>query len=144
MRRFKVSRPLIVAVLGGLLSLGCYSAAPLRVQVQSRGENQQACVRTTDRVFADAGFERIRTMMGVDMFYTPRTNPGAYLALGWGIGAWVNRDGLSDTCAVTLQALSPDPEPARQRPFTSQRGRYFDATVRDMAQRLELAFAPPR
>lgn len=144
MGRSKVFRPLTAAVLGGVLSLGCYSAAPLRLQVRSDAEDQRECVRTTDRVFADAGFERVRTMMGVDMFYTPRTSPGAYVALGWGIGAWINRDRPSESCAVTIQALSDDLSPGRHHPFTSQRGEEFDATVRDMAQRLELAFAPAR
>ncbi|HXU60216.1 MAG TPA: hypothetical protein VN962_00845, partial [Polyangia bacterium] len=163
MDRLKVSRPLAAAVVCAALSIGCYTAAPLRLQVRSGDDDHSACVRTTDRVFADAGFERIRTMMGVDMFYTPRTSPTAQIALGWGIGAWVNGDRPTETCAVTLEALSDDqvaapgpamtaspgpwpstwspPSPARQHPFTSQRGEYFDATVRDMAHRLELAFA---
>lgn len=137
----KVSRPLAAAVLCAALSIGCYTATPLRLQVRSGDGDQRACVRTTDRVFADAGFERIRTMLGVDMFYTPRTSPTAQIALGWGIGAWLNGDRPTETCAVTLEALSDDHVPARQHPFTSQRGEYFDATVRDMAHRLELAFA---
>jgi hypothetical protein len=144
MGRLTVSRFLTAAMLGAALSGGCYASAPLRVQVQSTAELQDGCVRTTDRVFADAGFERIRTMMGVDMFYTPRTSPTASIALGWGIGAWVNHGESPDSCAVTLEALSADPEPTRQRPFTSQRGEYFDAAVRDMAHRLEVAMGPTR
>lgn len=139
MGKLKV-RPLTAAILGTLLSLGCYSTTELRLQVQSHAEDQ-SCVHTTDRVFADAGFQRVRTVMGPDMFYTPRTTPGAQIALGWGIAAWVNRDQPSTSCALTIQAISADPAAGSEHRFTSQRGEYFDAAVRDMAKRLELAFA---
>jgi hypothetical protein len=155
----KVLRPLTTAVLGGLLSVGCYSATPLRVQVQSRPP-AASCVQTTDRVFADAGFERVRTVFGPDMFYTPRTRPGTTLTLGWGIGAWLSHD-TADDCSLTIEAISADPtlvqeaplvvhrgvvcEPAvaRDRTFSAQRGETFDAAVRDMARRLEVAFDHP-
>jgi hypothetical protein len=142
MGALKLLRPL-TAVLSGLVFIGCYSTAPLRLQVQSRTDDQR-CVHTTDRVFADAGFQRIGPVLGPDMFYTPRTNPGTEIPLGWGIGAWVNRDQRSESCAVTLQALSADPVPGQPRTFSSQRGDPFDATVRDMAKRLELAFEAPQ
>ena len=54
-----------------------------------QGDERQA------RWLADAGFERVRTIVGPDMFYTPRTTPGAYVPLGWGIGAWLDHDGKS-------------------------------------------------
>ncbi|MES1208050.1 MAG: hypothetical protein ABUS79_19115, partial [Pseudomonadota bacterium] len=119
-----------------MLSLGCYSATPLRVQVQSRPP-ANSCVQTTDRVFADAGFERVRTVLGPDMFYTPRTRPGTSLSLGWGIGAWLSHDDPS-ACSLTIEAISPDPDVARDRPFSMQRGEDFDTAVRDMARRLEV------
>ena len=137
----KVLRPLTTVVFGALLSLGCYSATPLRVQVQSRPP-AATCVQTTDRVFADAGFERVRTVFGPDMFYSPRTRPGTSVSLGWGIGAWVSHDGV-DACSLTIEAISADPEVARDRPFSVQRGEPFDAAVRDMARRLEVAFEQP-
>ncbi len=137
----KVLRPLATALLGGLLSLGCYSAVPLRVQVQSR-PSAANCIQTTDRVFADAGFERVRTVRGPDMFYTPRTRPGTSLVLGWGIGAWVGHDDPS-ACSLTIEAISADPDLAHDRPFSVQRGDSFDAAVRDMARRLEVAFEGP-
>jgi len=124
-----------------LLSPGCYSATPLRVQVQSRPP-AATCVQTTDRVFADAGFERVRTVSGPDMFYTPRTRPGASVSLGWGIGAWLSHDD-PNACSLTIEALSADPDVARDRPFSGQRGEPFDAAVRDMARRLEVAFERP-
>jgi len=139
----RMKLPLTAAILSGLLSLGCYTTAPLRMKVQSQVDDQ-SCVRTTDRVFADAGFERVRTLIGPDMFYTPRTTPSAQIALGWGIGAWVSRDHSSESCGVTIEALSDDPTPGGQRSFTSQRGDSFDAAVRDMAQRLQVAFAAAR
>ncbi|MFL5307215.1 MAG: hypothetical protein ACJ8F1_18510 [Polyangia bacterium] len=154
-------RPLTTAVLGALLSVGCYSATPLRVQVQSRPP-AATCVQTTDRVFADAGFERVRTVFGPDMFYTPRTRPGTTLTLGWGIGAWLSHDRNPDECSLTIEAISADPAVAHDGPplvlehgetfdvavaqnraFSAQRGEAFDAAVRDMARRLEVAFDRP-
>ncbi|MES1206133.1 MAG: hypothetical protein ABUS79_09375 [Pseudomonadota bacterium] len=137
----KVLRPLSKAVLGGLLSLGCYSATPLRVQVQSRPP-AATCVQTTDRVFADAGFERVRSVFGPDMFYTPRTRPGTSVSLGWGIGAWMSHDDPA-ACSLTIEAISADPDVSHERPFSVQRGEPFDAAVRDMAHRLEVAFDQP-
>ncbi len=142
-----VLRPLTTAVLGALACAGCYSSTELRLQVRAPAQAQtdaHRCVRTADRVFADAGFERVRTIVGPDMFYTPRTNPGAQIALGWGIGAWLDRDPASESCAVTIEAISADPAPTHLRPFTTQRGEPFDAAVREMAKRLELAFEAQR
>ncbi len=139
-----VLRPLSTALVGALVSIGCYSSTQLRLQVRAPAQpDAQRCVRTADRVFADAGFERVRTVIGPDMFYTPRTNPGAQIALGWGIGAWVDRGPSAESCALTIEAMSADPVPGRPRPFSTQRGESFDAAVRDMAKRLELAFAAP-
>ncbi|HVT07648.1 MAG TPA: hypothetical protein VHO67_09325 [Polyangia bacterium] len=155
----KALRPFSTAALATLLSTGCYSATPLRVQVQSHPP-AASCVQTTDRVFADAGFERVRTVWGPDMFYTPRTRPGTSVALDWGIGAWLSHDD-PDACSLTIEAISADPgvsrtrtfsgphgelydatdpEISRMRPFSVQRGEPFDAAVRDMARRLEVAF----
>ncbi len=120
------------------------------------------CVATADRVFAEAGFERIRTMRGPDMFYTPRTTASSDVALRWGIGAWLNHDNPGGTCDFALEALSedPGPPPARystmpggpvtfpQNPglpqeqnYSSQAGHDYDSAVREMAKRLELAFS---
>ena len=137
----KVLRLLTMAVLGALASVGCYSATPLRVQVQSRPP-AAGCVQTTDRVFVDAGFERVRTVRGPDMFYTPRARPGTTLSLGWGIGAWLGHDDPT-ACSLTIEAISADPDVSHDRPFSVQRGDSFDAAVRDMARRLEIAFAEP-
>jgi hypothetical protein len=141
MRIMKGLRPITTAALMALLSVGCYSATPLRVQVQSRPP-AATCVQTTDRVFADAGFERVRTVLGPDMFYTPRARPGTSLSFGWGIGAWLGHDDPA-ACSLTIEAISADPEVARDRPFSVQRGEPFDAAVRDMAKRLEIAFERP-
>lgn len=156
----KVLRPLTTAVFGALLCAGCYSATPLRVQVQSRPP-AATCVQTTDRVFADAGFERVRSVFGPDMFYTPRTRPGTTMPLGWGIGAWLSHDRATNDCSLTIEAISEDPTVANERPFSVQRGEVFDVAVanerpfsvqrgepfdtvvRDMARRLEVAFDSP-
>ncbi|HVY37878.1 MAG TPA: hypothetical protein VHM31_08080 [Polyangia bacterium] len=158
----KALRPFSTAALATLLSVGCYSATPLRLQVQSRPP-AATCVQTTDRVFADAGFERVRTVWGPDMFYTPRTRPGRSVGLDWGIGAWLSHDDPG-ACSLTIEAISADPdvsrmrtvsgphgelfevadpEVSRLRPFSVQRGEPFDAAVRDMARRLEVAFQQP-
>lgn len=157
----KSFRPLTAVVLGTLLSAGCYSTAQLRVPVQLPSASSTSCVRAVDRVFADAGFERVRSVTGPDMFYTPRTNPGSSVPLQWGIGAWLNHDDAS-RCALELEAISadpvagPTPPPAllagRREVFTletasippsysTQRGEPFDAAVREMARRLQLASA---
>lgn len=156
----KALRPLTTAAFGALVSVGCYSATPLRVEVRSRPP-AATCVQTADRVFADAGFERVRTVLGPDMFYTPRTTAGASLSLSWGIGAWLSHD-QNNACALTIEAISPDPEVPEMRslsvqpsasfvastrdvlrPFSMQRGEPFDAALRDMARRLEIAFERP-
>ncbi len=134
--------PLTAVVLSTVLSAGCYSTAQLRVQVQVPSTSSGVtCVHATDRVFADAGFERVRTVVGPDMFYTPRTNPGATVPLGWGIGAWLDHDNPG-ACALVIEAISADPAPHRaMKPYSTQRGEPFDEAVRDMARRLQLASA---
>jgi hypothetical protein len=84
----------------------------------------------------------VRTVVGPDMFYTPRTRPGSALVLGWGIGAWLSHDDPS-ACAMTIEAISEDPEVGYNRPFSVQRGEPFDTAVRDMARRLAVAFDEP-
>ena len=128
------------AALAALLSAGCYSTAELRVAVHLSPESRSTCIRATDRVFADAGFERVRMVTGPDMFYTPRATPGVSVPLGWGIGAWLDH-GTLDSCAMVIEAISADPEPGAMKPYTVQRGEPFDTAVRDMAHRLEVASA---
>jgi hypothetical protein len=139
MRSSNRLRPLSAAALGAALCVGCYDSTSLRLEVRSPSTHLD-CVATADRVFADAGFERVRTMSGADMFYTPRTTASSFVALHWGIGAWLNRDNPNGTCDVSLEALSRDPGVSQQAMYTSQRGEYYDSTVRDMAKRLEVAF----
>jgi hypothetical protein len=122
-----------------VLCVGCYETTSLRLEVKSPSASAN-CVATADRVFADAGFERVRTIGGADMFYTPRTTASSFVALHWGIGAWLKHDGPNDTCDVALEALSEDPGASQQVWYSSQRGDYYDSTVRDMAKRLEIAF----
>jgi hypothetical protein len=157
----KSFRPLTAVLLGTLLSAGCYSAAQLRVPVQLPPDSRTSCVHAIDRVFADAGFERVRIVTGPDMFYTPRTNPGSSVPLQWGIGAWLNHDD-PNRCALEIEAISADPAPGPPPPpapspvghqsfsspetlsihaYTTQRGEAFDAAVREMARRLQLASA---
>jgi hypothetical protein len=139
MGRENLLLPLAALVVGGWLPLGCYSTQQLRVQVQSPARRID-CVRAADRVFADAGFERVPTALGSDMFYSPRTRPGARMALGWGIAAWLNHD-EPNGCALTIEAMSPEPSASRDPLYSAQRGESIDATVREMARRLEVAFA---
>ncbi|HXJ19760.1 MAG TPA: hypothetical protein VMT03_05960, partial [Polyangia bacterium] len=117
-------------MLGAAICAGCYQTTALRLQVKS-ATTRSDCVATADRVFAEAGFERIRTTAGADMFYTPRTTASSFVALRWGIGAWLNREDRDDTCDVALEALSEDPSASQQAIYTSQRGEYYDSTVRD-------------
>jgi len=143
------------------MGLGCYQATSLRLEVKSPSTSVD-CVATADRVFADAGFERIRTMRGPDMFYTPRTTASAEAALRWGIGAWLNRDNPGGTCDVALEALSEDPGPPpatnhsipvgpnffpqnprlpQEQLYSSQAGHSYDSAVREIAKRLEVAYS---
>jgi len=160
MRSTNRLRVLSAAALAAAISIGCYQSTSLRLEVRSPSTSVD-CVATADRVFADAGFERIRTMRGPDMFYTPRTTVSSDVALRWGIGAWLNRDSPSGTCDVALEALSEDPGPPhdmtysiplggnpfparpalpQDRIYSGQAGHDYDSTVRDMAKRLEVAF----
>ena len=83
------------------------------------------------------------------MFYTPRVSPPQQTTstraanLGWGIGVWMKgqgRRGSGDACGFELEALSADPAPGMQRPYTSHRSADFDRTLQEMAHRLSLAF----
>lgn len=140
MRSANRLRVLSAAALSAAICLGCYESTALRLEVRSPATHDD-CAATADRVFTEAGFERVRTVAGADMFYTPRMTASSFMALHWGIGAWLNRNEPSGTCHVALEALSEDPSASQQRLYTSQRGEYYDSTVRDMAKRLELAFA---
>jgi hypothetical protein len=153
-------RVVSAAALGAAICVGCYQTTSLRLEVKSPSTNLD-CVATADRVFSEAGFERIRTMRGPDMFYTPRTTASSDLALRWGIGAWLNRDNPGGTCDVSLEAMSEDPGPPvsnistgqagnpfiqpvpgppLDKAYSSQAGHDYDSAVREMAKRLEVAF----
>jgi hypothetical protein len=159
MRSSNRLRVVSAAALGAALCLGCYETTALRLQVKSASRSTN-CEATADRVFAEAGFERAGTLTGRVIFYTPRMTASSFVALRWGIGASLNPEGQDATCEVVLEALSEDlsappdkwhasqpgeyfesTETSRSKLYTSQRGDYYDSTVREMAKRLEVAFA---
>ena len=153
---------LTAAILGP--AAGCYDSASLRLSVRSPPTTLD-CARTVDSVFFDSAYVRLNSVTGPDLFYTPRLPPIAMSGLlgvrasasamtasdlGWGIGVWL-KDGAKDpataggsVCGFELEALSPEPGPGMSHRYVGQRGEPFDRTVRDMAQRLTLAFEGPR
>jgi hypothetical protein len=159
-------RVLGVAVTAATLvtSAGCYDSTSLRVTVRSP-PTALDCTRTVDSVFFDAAYVRLNSVTGPDLFYTPRMPPRTMFTamsilevasamgqtdLGWGIGVWLKDDSKdrsasgSSVCGFELEALSPDPEPSMSKHYSTQRGEPFDRAVRDMAQRLTVAFEGSR
>jgi hypothetical protein len=120
-----------------LSAAACYDTTSLRVTAQSP-QRTQDCVQLADRAFREADFERVPTMRGPDMFYTPRMT--SYVALRWGIGVWLNGRGDredSQRCTFELEAMGADAGCAGLTcPYSSQRGAEYDARVKDMARRL--------
>jgi hypothetical protein len=150
---------LVAALAGGA---ACYRAEPFRVAVQSP-DTALDCVRTVDRVFFDAAYERSGSaVMGPDIFYTPRLGPAPMVSLatpprvdfpraehglGWGIGVWLKQrkpETESGLCGFELESLSVEPGCRGQCLYSAQRGADFDQTVKDMAARLTAAFADQR
>jgi hypothetical protein len=139
---------------------GCYDSASLRLTVRSPPTTLD-CARTADAVFFDASYVRLNNVTGPDLFYTPRMPPRTMAGgigvratvmamtptdLGWGIGVWL-KDGDKDpataggsVCGFELEALTPEPGPGMSHRYVGQRGEAFDRTVREMAQRLTVAF----
>jgi hypothetical protein len=126
-----------------LFAAGCYDTASLRLTAQSP-QRTQDCVRLADRAFREADFERVPTMRGPDMFYTPRMT--GYVALQWGIGIWLNGKGDREDaqrCTFELEAMGADPGCVGMAcPYSSQRGAEYDARVKDMARRLSTDTRP--
>jgi hypothetical protein len=135
-----------------LTATACYEAKPLRLTVETPA-TMLDCARTADRVFFDAAYVRMNSVLGPDLFYTPRVSPPRAMTstpavgLGWGIGIWLKGQGTrsnGDACGFELEALSPDPGTGMQRLYTPQRGADFDQTLQEMAHRLSLAFGEVR
>jgi hypothetical protein len=150
------------AVLGP--AAGCYDSTSLRLAVHSPPTTLD-CARTVDSVFFDAAYVRLNNVTGPDLFYAPRmtgrmapvamsgpagvrTSPTSMSTtdLGWGIGVWLKDDAKEPAaagggvCGFELEALTPEPGPGMSHRYVGQRGEPFDSTVRDMAQRLTVAF----
>jgi hypothetical protein len=149
-RAWRASPGLATALATVCLSAtACYEAKPLRLTVETPA-TMLDCARTADQVFFDASYVRMNSVLGPDLFYTPLVSPPQAMistravGLGWGIGVWLKGQetrGNGDACGFELEALSPDPGPGMQRPYTPQRGADFDRTLHEMAHRLSTAFA---
>ena len=127
-----------------LVSAACYDtrSTSVRVRVPSTPLD---CVDTTNRVFAEAGFARLKVAHGPGLFFVPQTNP--QMALNWGIAVMIDahndyRD--QNRCDFELQALSPDVTSGLQCPLTPQPGAEYDQAVADLAKKLSAAFGERR
>jgi hypothetical protein len=148
-RRWALGSATAALALACAASLGCYEAKPLRLTVVTPATALD-CARTADQVFFDAAYVRVVDVYGPDLFYTPRVSvPAATTArrtagLGWGIGVWLKpAESGGHACSFELESLSSDPGPSLQRTFSAQRGDDFDRTLKEMAERLTVAFEPP-
>ena len=139
-------RAALAVVIGGISSTACYEAKPLHLTVQTAATTLD-CVRTADRVFFDASYVRVSSVLGPNVFYTPRVGPPRQTtstrngSLGWGIGVWLTeRAPQGGTCGFELEGLSPDPACGPTCPYSAQRGADVDQALRDMTRRLAAAF----
>jgi hypothetical protein len=139
-------RAALAIVLGGLSSTTCYEAKPLHLTVQTAATTLD-CVHTVDRVFFDASYVRVSSVLGPNVFYTPRVAPPRLTtstrngSLGWGIGVWLtDRPPQGGACGFELEGLSPDPACGPTCPYSAQRGADVDQALRDMSRRLAAAF----
>jgi hypothetical protein len=138
---------LLAAAMAACLSLmGCYEATPLRLSVQSPSTAVN-CARVADGVFFGAAYERMGSISGPDLFYTPRVTvtpqmtPMAQPGLGWGIGVWLKGREPVDggRCGFELESLQADPMGGLQCLYWPQRGQAFDQALKEMARRLSVA-----
>jgi hypothetical protein len=92
------------------LAAGCYSTAPHRAQFVTQA-TPRACSAAIDSFFAGSGFIQLPTPPHLSMLFTARVSGPytSFLRTGSGVGVTVNEGGASsETCNVTLEALSPD------------------------------------
>jgi len=136
----------LAIVIAGFSSTACYEAKPLHLTVQTAATTLD-CVRTADRVFFDASYVRVSSVLGPNVFYTPRVAPPLQTTstrngnLGWGIGVWLTeRAPQGGSCGFELEGLSPDPDCGPTCPYSAQRGADVDQALRDMTRRLAAAF----
>ncbi len=153
-RRGRALHAAVLAALVGPLA-GCYDSASLRLSVQTPPTTLD-CASTVDSVFFDAAYVRSNSVTGPNLFYTPRMTPHTTRwglvtpDLGWGIGVWLKPEPTNQgppggsVCGFELEALSPDPGPGMSHLYSGQRGEPFDRTLREMAQRLTVAFGGAR
>ncbi len=139
-------RAALAIVIGAFSSTACYEAKPLHLTVQTAATALD-CARTADRVFFDASYVRVSSVLGPNVFYTPRVSPPRQTTwrrdsgLGWGIGVWLTeRPPQGGTCGFELEGLSPDPACGPTCPYSAQRGADVDQALRDMTRRLAAAF----
>ena len=145
MRRLLDAGGATTALIAALCLAGCYEATPFRVSAQTPGPIAD-CARVADGVFYEAAFQRVRNVVGPDLFYTPRVTPVGVTnppALGWGIGVWIkgrNGTATAGPCDFELENLQAGPMcSAVQCVYAPQRGAEFDQALKSFAQRLAIA-----
>jgi hypothetical protein len=96
---------LAAASLG--LAAGCYSATPHVAQVASSAAPRECSAAIAD-VFARSGFVQVTTPPKMSMLFTARvTGPyNSFLGTNTAVGVTFRQG--TDTCDVTIEAVSPD------------------------------------
>ena len=92
------------------LAAGCYSTTPHRAQFATQA-TPKACSAAIGDFFANVGFVQLPTPPRLSMLFTARVSGPytSFLRTGSGVGVTVNEGHAdSETCDVTLEALSPD------------------------------------
>jgi len=96
---------LAAAALG--LAAGCYSATPHHAQVASSASPRECSAAIVD-VFARSGFVQVATPPKMSMLFTARvTGPyNSFLSTNTAVGVTFRQG--TETCDVTIEAVSPD------------------------------------
>jgi hypothetical protein len=91
------------------LAVGCYSTTPHRAQLASQATPKD-CSAAIGAFFSNVGFVQLPAPPRLSMLFTARVSGPytSFLRTGSGVGVTVNEGGESETCHITLEALSPD------------------------------------
>ena len=102
--------PLLFATASLVLMAGCYETGELRVRSVGALSAGDSCSDFAKQVFIDAGYERLTSVSGADMFFSPRAHTNTGLSLLWGIAVSTGRRSIgndpTERCVFELEAIA--------------------------------------